>query len=97
MVHLNVTAFVEAWTALYTHFNAVGYIPPDYVVYPPFSPSLPAPQNSLNVHPLVLLTTQLPDGWSLVLDVATGTKTKKGNPTRVRESAMSIYEKLTAY
>lgn len=140
IVPLNVTAFVEAWTALYTHFNAIGYIPPHDVVYPPFSPPLPVPQDSLNVHPLtidllsriphpasyeisgsfelfprtrglpytendtlqrsqdpltyyydlppdeeipflwklqpeeVLMTTQLPDGLSLVLDVSTGTK-----------------------
>lgn len=137
MAPLDVPAFVEAWTALYAHFDAIGYIPPDYVIHPPFSPPLLALQGAVTVHPValelleqlphpvsydkscsfeilprtrgipyneynrlqlsrdalafylteesedgdkggvlraeeVLLTTQLPQGWSLVLDVTTG-------------------------
>lgn len=137
MAPLDVPAFVEAWTALYKHFDAIGYIPPGYVIYPPFSPPLLALQDAVNVHQVafeilgqiphpasydyscsfevlprtrgipyndynqlqlsrdalsfyleeepddgdkggvlradeVLLTTQLPQGWSLVLDVTAG-------------------------
>jgi hypothetical protein len=137
MAPLDVPAFVEAWTALYTHFDAIGYIPPEHVIYPPFSSTLLALQDAVIVHQVafelleqlphpasyvksgsfeilprtygipyneynrlqrsrdalsvylsdesidgdkggvlraeeVLLTTQLPQGWSLVLDVTTG-------------------------
>ena len=65
---LDITAFASAWTALYTHFHAIGYLPPNSVSYPPHTPALPIPvpppgSNSLqtllpplrpDLHPLVL-------------------------------------------
>ncbi|KAH8689190.1 hypothetical protein BGW36DRAFT_78478 [Talaromyces proteolyticus] len=54
MAPLNITAFAEAWTALYAHFNAIGYLPSKSVVYPPFSPALPLVHDSIDLHPLIL-------------------------------------------
>ncbi|QKX56203.1 uncharacterized protein TRUGW13939_03303, partial [Talaromyces rugulosus] len=61
MVPLDVPAFVVAWTALYVHFDAISYIPPDYIIYPPFSPPLLALQDQVNIHPVALkLLSQIP-------------------------------------
>lgn len=57
MAALIITAFVVAWTALYKHFDAIGYITSHYVVYPPCNPPIPlpeSPQPDMPLHPLIL-------------------------------------------
>ena len=62
MPPLDLPAFISAWTALYAHLDAIGYLPPSSVSYPPygtlasFSTTAPVP-----LHPLILsLLPRLP-------------------------------------
>lgn len=60
---LDIPAFVAAWTALFKHFDAIGYIPSECtVLYPPYSPALPLPQTpaaDMPLNPLILELLQL--------------------------------------
>lgn len=72
MAPLDIPAFVAAWTSIYNHFEAIGYIPDDTVTHPhasspPIRLPLPLPEgddmaeNEIPLHPLVLeLLPQLP-------------------------------------
>lgn len=64
MAPLDIPAFVAAWTAIYTHFEAIGYIPDETVAHPHASPSIPLLEGDMAeipLHPLVLeLLPQLP-------------------------------------
>jgi hypothetical protein len=70
MAPLDIAAFVVAWTAIYKHFDAIGYMPLEYVVYPPHDPPIPlptSPQPDMPLYPLILeLLPQLPypSSWS---------------------------------
>jgi hypothetical protein len=57
MAPLDIAAFAAAWAALYRQLDAIGYIPSDYVAYPPHNPPMPLPQTpqpDMPLHPLVL-------------------------------------------
>ncbi|KIM94704.1 hypothetical protein OIDMADRAFT_184319 [Oidiodendron maius Zn] len=64
MARLDIEAFAAAWTALYKQLDAIGYLLPDSVVYPPHNPALPLPRPpppDMPLHPWVLdLLPRLP-------------------------------------
>lgn len=64
MATLDIPAFVAAWTAIYTHFEAISHIPDETVTHPHASPPIPLPEGDMAeipLHPLVLeLLPQLP-------------------------------------
>ncbi|CRG86692.1 hypothetical protein PISL3812_03702 [Talaromyces islandicus] len=99
MAPLDVSAFVEAWTALYAHFDAIGYFPPDYVIHPPFSPPLLALQDAVTVHQTAFeLLTQLPhpatydDSCSFeILPRTRGIPYNEYNQLQLSRDALSFY------
>jgi hypothetical protein len=99
MAPLDVPAFVEAWTALYAHFDAIGYFPPDYVIHPPFSPPLLALQDAVTVHQTAFeLLTQLPhpatydDSCSFeILPRTRGIPYNEYNQLQLSRDALSFY------